>query len=64
KGSSSNFGADRVHLLCSEFERLGRRQEMDGLTELVDRLQAEYRVLAAQLMQEAANTAVTESCSP
>lgn len=64
KGSSSNFGADRVHLLCSEFERLGRRQEMDGLTELVDRLQAEYRVLAAQLMQEAANAAVTESCSP
>lgn len=45
KGSSGNFGAARLQVLCAEIERLGREDQVDGVLPLIDRLDVEYALL-------------------
>ena len=51
KGSSGNFGAARVQILCVEIERRGRDGQIEGVAPLLDRLHAEYALLLERLDQ-------------
>jgi PAS domain S-box-containing protein len=54
KGSSGNFGAARLQALCADIERLGRAGQLTGLAPLVERLVAEYALVADRLVELAA----------
>jgi CheY-like chemotaxis protein len=56
KGSSGNFGAQRLQVLCADLERLGRDGQLDGLEPLVSRLEVEYQAVADRLRELAAET--------
>jgi HPt (histidine-containing phosphotransfer) domain-containing protein len=51
KGSSGNFGALRLQAICADVERLARAGQLHGLPWLVERLEAEYALVAARLTE-------------
>jgi CheY-like chemotaxis protein len=54
KGSSGNFGAARLQALCADVEQCARAGQLGGLEPLVERLEAEYALVADQLLALAA----------
>lgn len=51
KGSSGTFGAARMQTLCAEIERLIQAGQIEAIRPLAGQLEAEYAVLAAQLVK-------------
>jgi two-component system sensor histidine kinase BarA len=51
KGSSGNFGAMRMQVLCAEIERLSRAGQLAGLAPLVTRIEHEYALVAERLAE-------------
>jgi PAS domain S-box-containing protein len=51
KGSSGNFGAFRLQAICADVERLARARQLTDLPPLVERLEAEYALVAARLTE-------------
>ena len=49
KGSSGNFGAARMQVLCVELEQLSREGRPGDAVPLIDRLDVEYQRLLAEL---------------
>lgn len=49
KGSSSNFGANRLRALSEELEQLGRQAALDGVPAKLPPLREEYARVQAEL---------------
>ena len=49
KGTVSSFGADAATMSASQLEELGRRQELDGASELLVQLERQAVSLAEEL---------------
>jgi HPt (histidine-containing phosphotransfer) domain-containing protein len=63
KGSSGNFGADRLQTLCAELELRARASRLEGLEMLVGRVGTEYALLAAQLAAVAEDASAAETAA-
>lgn len=49
KGSSSNFGADRMVELCRQLEELARDGHLEGATDLVNAVETKFTAVKAAL---------------
>jgi CheY-like chemotaxis protein/HPt (histidine-containing phosphotransfer) domain-containing protein len=61
KGSSGNFGAERMQTLCADIERCARTNQLDKLAPLIDRLDVEYALLSRLLAALVAAASVAEA---
>jgi len=61
KGSSGNFGAERMQTLCADIERCARANQLDELVPLVERLDVEYALLSRLLADLVAAAGVGEA---
>ena len=51
KGSSGNFGAQRLQTICADLERLGREGHLEHLAPLVAQVEIEYQAIASRLRE-------------
>ena len=52
KGSSSNFGAERMGAACAELERAAHDGVLDGATEMINAIEAEFASVRVALERE------------
>jgi HPt (histidine-containing phosphotransfer) domain-containing protein len=63
RGSSANFGAARLQLLCTELEVRARSGQLQGLEPLAARVEAEFALLVAELDALVRNAGITPNAA-